>query len=126
MRHYEIVILVHPDQSEQAVAMLERWAGAIQAHGGRVDRMEDWGRHTLAYPIEKVHKAHYLLMNVTCPQAGIVELEETFRFNDAVIRYLVVRTKKPQSGPSPMLKHEKARQLVGDAATEAPQEEEVS
>ena len=90
MRHYEIVFLVHPDQSEQVPAMIERYRGIITAAGGAIHRLEDWGRRQLAYPIAKVHKAHYVLMNVECGAAVLKELETGFRFNDAVLRHLIV------------------------------------
>ena len=91
MRHYEVVFLVHPDQSEQVPAMVERYTGAIKEAGGKIHRLEDWGRRQLAYPINKIHKAHYVLMNIECGQATLDELEEAFRYNDAVIRNLVIR-----------------------------------
>jgi small subunit ribosomal protein S6 len=104
VRHYEIVFLVHPDQSEQVPAMVERYRAIIETDGGVVHRMEDWGRRQLAYPVSKVHKAHYVLMNVECNQAALEELESAFRFNDAVIRNMVMRTKKPVTEPSPLVK----------------------
>ena len=91
MRHYEIVFLVHPDQSEQVSGMIERYTASIEAGEGKVHRMEDWGRRQLAYPINKIHKAHYILMNVECSQEVLDELNSTFRYNDAVLRSLVVR-----------------------------------
>ena len=91
MRHYEIVFLVHPDQSEQVPAMVERYTSAIKNDGGQVHRLEDWGRRQLAYPINKIHKAHYILMNVECGQTTLDELEELFRYNDAIIRSLIIR-----------------------------------
>ncbi|HVC36959.1 MAG TPA: 30S ribosomal protein S6, partial [Gammaproteobacteria bacterium] len=91
MRHYEIVFLVHPDQSEQVPAMIERYRSMIESEGGKIHRVEDWGRRQLAYPIAKVHKAHYVLMNIECGQATLNELVGMFRFNDAVLRHLVVR-----------------------------------
>ena len=91
MRHYEIVFLVHPDQSEQVPAMVERYKSAIEADGGQIHRLEDWGRRQLAYPINKIHKAHYILMNVECGQTTLGELEELFRYNDAIIRNLIIR-----------------------------------
>ena len=90
MRHYEIVFLVHPDQSEQVPAMIERYRGIIEAAEGKVHRLEDWGRRQLAYPINKIHKAHYVLMNIECPTETMKELESAFRFNDAVIRNLIL------------------------------------
>jgi len=91
MRHYEIVFLVHPDQSEQVSAMIERYKASIETTGGKIHRLEDWGRRQLAYPINKIHKAHYVLMNVECDQATRDELETAFRFNDAVIRNLIIK-----------------------------------
>jgi len=104
MRHYEIVFMVHPDQSEQVAGMIERYTGAITQAGGTVHRLEDWGRRQLAYPINKLHKAHYVLMNVESEQAAIDELETSFRFNDAVIRNMIMRTKHAETEPSPMMK----------------------
>jgi small subunit ribosomal protein S6 len=106
MRHYEIVFLVHPDQSEQVPAMIERYKGIIAADGGRVHRLEDWGRRQLAYPIAKVHKAHYVLMNIECDQKAINELTGAFRFSDAVLRHLVVSMNEAITEPSPMAKAE--------------------
>jgi small subunit ribosomal protein S6 len=106
MRHYEIVFLVHPDQSEQVPAMIERYKGIIAADGGRVHRLEDWGRRQLAYPIAKVHKAHYVLMNIECDQKAINELTGAFRFSDAVLRHLVVSMNEAVTEPSPMAKAE--------------------
>jgi small subunit ribosomal protein S6 len=103
-RHYEVVFVVHPDQSEQVPAMIERYTALVSSKGGKVHRLEDWGRRQLAYPIEKVAKAHYVLMNIECGQAELDELEHAFRFNDAVLRHLVVKMKKAETGPSPMLK----------------------
>ena len=91
MRHYEIVFMVHPDQSEQVPAMIERYTGVITEDGGKVHRLEDWGRRHLAYPINKIHKAHYVLMNVECSQAAMDELTHNFRFNDAIIRDMILR-----------------------------------
>ena len=91
MRHYEVVFLVHPDQSEQVPAMVERYTGAIKEAGGKIHRLEDWGRRQLAYPINKIHKAHYILLNIECSDAVRAELEEAFRYNDAVIRSLIIR-----------------------------------
>ena len=104
MRHYEIVFLVHPDQSEQVPAMIERYKGLIGADGGKVHRMEDWGRRQLAYPIAKVHKAHYVLLNVECDQKALDELTGAFRFSDAVLRHLVVSMDEAVTEPSPMAK----------------------
>ncbi|MFT5063699.1 MAG: small subunit ribosomal protein S6 [Gammaproteobacteria bacterium] len=104
MRHYELVFLVHPDQSEQVPAMVERYTAVITKNGGQVHRMEDWGRRQLAYPINKIHKAHYVLMNFECTQAEIDELENGFRFNDAVLRRLVIARKAAVTEDSPLLK----------------------
>ena len=104
MRHYEIVFIVHPDQSEQVPAMVERYKGVIAARSGTVHRIEDWGRRQLAFPLAKVHKAHYVLMNIECDQETLDELEHSFRFNDAVLRHLTVQKKKAETGPSLMMK----------------------
>jgi small subunit ribosomal protein S6 len=106
MRHYEIVFLVHPDQSEQVPAMLERYKGMIGTGGGQVHRLEDWGRRQLAYPLAKVHKAHYVLMNIECDQKTLAELTGAFRFSDAVLRHLVVAMDGAVTEPSPMAKAE--------------------
>lgn len=102
MRHYEIVTLVHPDQSEQVPAMIERYSKLVTDDGGTVHRVEDWGRRQLAYPINKIHKAHYILMNIECTQEALGELQHNFRFNDAVIRDLIVRKDEAETEPSPM------------------------
>ena len=104
MRHYEIVFLVHPDQSEQVPAMVDRYKSSIESAGGKIHRHEDWGRRLLAYPIQKIHKAHYVLLNIECGQESLDELTNTFRFNDAVIRHLVVRRKQAITEPSLMAK----------------------
>ena len=91
MRHYEIVLLVHPDQSDQVVGMVERYISQIKEAEGQIHRLEDWGRRQLAYPINKIHKAHYILMNIECGQTTLDELEELFRYNDAIIRKLIIR-----------------------------------
>jgi small subunit ribosomal protein S6 len=104
MRHYEIVFLVHPDQSEQVPAMLERYKGMIGQGGGKIHRLEDWGRRQLAYPINKVHKAHYVLMNVECALETLRELESAFKFSDAVLRSLVISRRGAVTSPSPMMK----------------------
>src|SRR4051794_35974159 len=106
MRHYEIVLLVHPDQSEQVPAMIERYRGMITGGNGSVHRLEDWGRRQLAYPIGKVHKAHYLLMNIEVDQKILDDLTGSFRFSDAVLRHLVVQMDEPVTEPSPMAKAE--------------------
>ncbi|MFA5938672.1 MAG: 30S ribosomal protein S6 [Sinimarinibacterium sp.] len=104
MRHYEIVVMVHPDQSEQVPAMIERYKGMVEAGGGKVHRLEDWGRRQLAYPIAKAHKAHYVLMNVEVGNDTLAEFENAFKFNDAVIRRLVVKMDEPVSAQSPLFK----------------------
>ncbi|AGY91576.1 hypothetical protein SPICUR_02840 [Spiribacter curvatus] len=104
MRHYEIVFLVHPDQSDQVPAMIERYRGLIEGNGGSIHRLEDWGRRQLAYPINKLIKAHYVLMNVECEPSDIEELESMFRFNDAVIRNMVLARKEAVTDPSPLAK----------------------
>ena len=104
MRHYEIVFIVHPDQSEQVPGMIERYRNTITAGNGKVHRIEDWGRRQLAYPIAKVFKAHYVLMNIEVNNETLVELESNFKFNDAVLRHLVVRMTKAETGPSVMSK----------------------
>ena len=106
MRHYEIVVLVHPDQSEQVPAMLERYKGIVAGGGGTVHRVEDWGRRQLAYPIAKVHKAHYILMNIEIDQKTLAELNGSFRFSDAVLRHLVVGMDEAVIEPSPMARGE--------------------
>ena len=104
MRHYEVVFLVHPDQSEQVPAMIERYRGIIEGTDGKIHRLEDWGRRQLAYPINKVHKAHYVMMNIECGQEAREELASAFRFNDAVIRNMIIKTKKAYTEPSPLAK----------------------
>lgn len=118
MRHYEIVFMVHPDQSEQVPGMIERYTAAITTSGGQVHRMEDWGRRQLAYPINKLHKAHYVLMNVEADQAVIDELETNFRFNDAVLRNMVMRTKNAVTEPSEMAKAKDERPRRDDSRAE--------
>ena len=106
MRHYEIVFLVHPDQSEQVPAMIDRYKKMIGDAKGTIHRLEDWGRRQLAYQIQKIHKAHYVMMNIECDQATLDELENGFRFNDAVLRNLVIRRKAAVTEPSPMAQTE--------------------
>ena len=124
MRHYEIVFIVHPDQSEQVPAMIERYRAMVTANSrgppGRIHRLEDWGRRQLAYPIAKMHKAHYVLMNIECNDATLNELEHAFKFNDAVLRHLIVAMSEPVITPSPMMKEEKAKSLAPQAPTPAP------
>ena len=119
MRHYEIVLLIHPDQSEQVPAMLERYKASVSAAGGKVHRVEDWGRRQLAYMIQKLAKAHYLCLNIECSNATLNELETGFRFNDAVLRHLTVARPKADLTPSPMMKaveREEARKERQEAA----------
>jgi len=104
MKHYEIVFLVHPDQSEQVNAMVDRYRASIEADGGAIHRLEDWGRRQLAYPIQKLHKAHYVLMNIECSTSVLEELNSAFRFNDAVIRSMVINRKEPVTEPSLLAK----------------------
>lgn len=106
MRHYEIIFMVHPDQSAQVPAMVERYRALIETAAGAVHRLEDWGRRQLAYPINKIHKAHYVLMNIQCDQATLEELESGFRFNDAVLRSLTIRKDLAVTEPSPMARKE--------------------
>jgi len=118
MRHYELVFIVHPDQSEQVPAMIERYRALITSDGGAIHRLEDWGRRQLAYPIQKIHKAHYVLMNIECSLEVLAELEHGFKFNDAVLRHLMMATKVAVTAPSPMMKEEKSKSVLNrDAAT---------
>lgn len=115
MRHYEIVFIVHPDQSEQVPAMIDRYKSILTTHGGRVHRIEDWGRRQMAYMIDKLAKAHYVCMNIECNQKTLEELEHAFKFNDAVLRHLIVKMKKAETEPSIMMKEvqrEEARKLA--------------
>ena len=122
MRHYEIVFIVHPDQSEQVPAMVERYRTLVTAKNGLIHRLEDWGRRQLAYPIQKIHKAHYVLMNIECDQEALDALEHAFKFNDAVLRHLTIKTKAAVVVPSAMMKEEKSRSFndTADAAPAAP------
>jgi small subunit ribosomal protein S6 len=123
MRHYEIVFIVHPDQSEQVPGMVERYRAIVTAKGGSIHRLEDWGRRQLAYPIQKIHKAHYVLMNIEVDGETLAELEHSFKFNDAVLRHLTVKMKAAVTTPSPMMKEEKSKSLMGgDVAAAAPVE----
>lgn len=117
MRHYEVVFMVHPDQSEQVSAMIERYRSMIEAGGGHIHRLEDWGRRQLAYPINKIHKAHYVLMNVECALEALRELESSFKFSDAVLRSLVISRKTAVIDPSPMLKEKQQEERVAGGAT---------
>ncbi len=111
MRHYEIVFIVHPDQSEQVPAMIDRYKAVIAQGAGKIHRIEDWGRRQMAYPIQKVFKAHYVLMNIEVKQETLDELEHAFKFNDAVLRHLTVKKDKAETGPSPMMKEEKSKSV---------------
>lgn len=106
MRHYEIVFLVHPDQSEQVPGMIERYTAAVTGDGGKVHRLEDWGRRQMAYSINKIHKAHYVMMNVECTEAALEELTTNFRFNDAILRNMVVRMDEAVTDESHIMKSE--------------------
>ena len=121
MRHYEIVFIVHPDQSEQVPAMIERYKNTITSKGGQIHRVEDWGRRQLAYLINKFAKAHYVCMNIECSHEALQELETAFRFNDAILRHLTIKMKKAETGPSPMMKsaqkEESARNRAGSDAS---------
>ena len=122
MRHYEIILLIHPDQSEQVPAMLERYKGMLVAGQGQVHRVEDWGRRQLAYQINKLNKAHYLCLNIEADQTVLSELEHAFRFNDAVLRHLTVQKKKAETAPSLMMKsveREEARKAQQQTPSEA-------
>jgi small subunit ribosomal protein S6 len=112
MRHYEIVFIVHPDQSEQVPAMVERYKTLVTSHGGQIHRLEDWGRRQLAYPIQKLHKAHYVLMNIECNGEVLAELEHGFKFNDAVLRHLTIKMKRAVTTPSPMMKEDKSKSMM--------------
>jgi small subunit ribosomal protein S6 len=118
MRHYEVVFMVHPDQSEQVPAMIERYRSMIESAKGAIHRLEDWGRRQLTYPISKVHKAHYVLMNIECELETLRELESAFRFNDAVLRSLVIKRKSAVTAPSPLLKVEEEKAAAPAAMVE--------
>lgn len=121
MRHYEIVFMVHPDQSEQVPSMIEKYKGILETDGGKIHRLEDWGRRQLAYPIDKLHKAHYVLINAEATAEAVEELETAFRYNDIVLRNLVMRTKNAVSEQSPMAKEERREERKErPARTEAP------
>ena len=125
MRHYELVFIVHPDQSEQVPAMIEKYQALIKKSKGVIHRLEDWGRLQLAYPIQKIHKAHYVLMNIECNLETLAEIEHTFKFNDAIIRHLVFGTKTAITTQSPMMKEEKSKSLVGDNKNNENKKEEI-
>lgn len=127
MRHYEVVFIVHPDQSEQVPAMIERYRALVTSDGGVMHRLEDWGRRQLAYPIQKIHKAHYVLMNIECSQAVLEELEHGFKFNDAVLRHLTTATKTAVTTASPMMKEEKSKSVLSkDSAPVAAETKEAA
>ena len=126
MRHYEICFIVHPDQSEQVPAMIERYKGVVAQRNGVVHRLEDWGRRQLTYPLQKVHKAHYVLMNIECDQATLDELEHSFKFSDAVLRHLIVRMTAAVTTPSPMMKEEKSKSLMERGGEAQPAEAPAS
>ena len=113
MRHYEIVFIVHPDQSEQVPGMVERYRAIVTTRGGSIHRLEDWDRRQLTYPIQKIHKTHFVLMNIECDGETLGELEHSFKFNDAVLRHLTVKMKAAVTAPSPMMKEEKSKSLLG-------------
>ena len=122
MRHYEIVFMVHPDQSEQVPGMIERYSGIITKDGGSITRLEDWGRRQLAYPIEKLHKAHYVLINAEASSEAMNELDNAFRFNDIILRNVVMRTKSAVTEPSPMAKEERREKREEKPAPAASEE----
>ena len=127
MRHYEICFLVHPDQSEQVPAMLERYRGLVESNGGHIHRLEDWGRRQLAYPIEKLHKAHYVLMNIECDAETLAEIEGVFKFNDAVLRFLTIRRNEAVTDQSVMMKakEEKDRNSRNDRPRGKPKSDQA-
>jgi len=120
MRHYEIVFIVHPDQSEQVPAMIDRYKATLAAAGGKIHRMEDWGRRQMAYMIDKLAKAHYVCMNIECDQKTLEELEHAFKFNDAVLRHLIIKTKKAEIEPSIMMKEVQREEARKSAQADAP------
>jgi small subunit ribosomal protein S6 len=128
MRHYEVVFIVHPDQSEQVPAMVERYRQMVTGKGGKIHRLEDWGRRQLTYPIQKIHKAHYVLMNIECDGETLNELEHAFKFNDAVLRHLTVKMSGAVISPSPMMKEEKSKSLstAGEESAKAVPTEEAA
>jgi small subunit ribosomal protein S6 len=125
MRHYEIVFIVHPDQSEQVPAMVERYKGMVSNNGGNIHRLEDWGRRQLTFPIQKIHKAHYVLMNIECDQKTLDEIEDAFKFNDAVLRHLTVKMERAVTEPSAMMKEEKSKSLSMTQQMEAVRDDAV-
>ena len=119
MRHYEIVLIVHPDQSEQVPAMVDRYRQLITGRKGAIHRYEDWGRRQMTYPIQKLHKAHYVMMNIECDNETLLELEHAFKFNDAVLRHLTVSMDEAVTTPSPMMREERPRPAASDDARPA-------
>ena len=119
MRHYEIVFIVHPDQSEQVPAMIDRYKATLAAAGGKIHRMEDWGRRQMAYMIDKLAKAHYVCMNIECDQKTLEELEHAFKFNDAVLRHLIIKTKEAETEPSIMMKEVQREEACKSAQADA-------
>ncbi|OGT51073.1 MAG: 30S ribosomal protein S6 [Gammaproteobacteria bacterium RIFCSPHIGHO2_12_FULL_42_13] len=126
MRHYEIVFLVHPDQSAQVSSMIQRYQGMIKNGEGKVHRLEDWGRRPLAYPIKKVHKAHYVLMNIECSDAVLAEIENAFKFNDMVIRNLIIRREKAITHQSTMMKKTNDQSYRKERSRHAPETKQAS
>jgi small subunit ribosomal protein S6 len=129
MRHYEIIFMVHPDQSEQVPSMTEKYKSILESDGGKIHRLEDWGRRQLAYPIEKLHKAHYVLINAEATAEAVEELETAFRFNDIILRNLVMRTKGAVTEQSPMAKEERReerKERPARSEAPAPQKEEAA
>lgn len=124
MRHYEIVFMVHPDQSDQVPTMIERYRATIESRGGSIHRLEDWGRRQLAYPIQKLHKAHYVLMNVECDNEALSELEHAFRFNDAVLRNMIMKCKAAITEPSPLARSKDERDSRDSARDTSAETEE--
>ena len=120
MRHYEIVFMVHPDRSDQVSGMIERYTGILTKNGGKIHRLEDWGRRQLAYPINKLHKAHYVLINAECGQDELDEIEDAFRFNDIVIRNMIMRRKTSVTEPSPLAKSADERRPSRDSSDRKP------
>src|SRR5438128_12691210 len=112
MRHYEVCFIVHPNQSEQVQAMIERYRATVTSKNGKIHWLEYWGRRQLAFPLSKVHKAHYVLMNIECDNETLTELEHSFKFNDAVLRHLIMRMDKAVTAPSPMMKEEKSKSMM--------------
>jgi small subunit ribosomal protein S6 len=123
MRHYEVVFMVHPDQSEQVPGMIDRYRSIIETKAGTIHRLEDWGRRQLAYPIQKLHKAHYVLMNIECDGEALSELENAFRFNDAVLRNMVIKRKQAVTEPSSLAKSSEEREREEQPAPKASEEE---